>query len=531
MESILINVLTDAKIKKKYIETLTTPKSLSYFVSTFTDPSYDPYNNYLFLRSLGTVSIHKIYVWHIYKNFDVNPKTLTEIKKKFMNDTKFGEFMEQTYHISEHILYDQKVKLNEKIIQYVFEAFIGTIEFLLDKNYKKGIGYITVNKLCVYLLTKMNIVVEESNLTDSKTKLKELFTELKTEPRYLVTKDEETCIFHVKVYDMYAPTQLLGEGSGKTIIKGEKEAAEKALALLASKGIYKSEKLKKTKYIDKQLIYYAPRDKTFVSFITSFIERASPLIKNISLEKEDIELFGKAFTHPDITNDSSENYDLYETLGDNTLNKCILWYLSDRFPQLNCPEGIDILTKLKISSINTNSFARLADKFGFYQYISCMRSMIGVWKKKEILEDVFESFFSVIEIVIDRKFKPGMGYIVCYKILSSILNEEEYCITYNNLVDPKTQLKELFDSYKSVKIEWRTSKEDRGLDEIYTSTITESVLIPGTDKYGPYKPIGQTSIGYTKKEAEKDVSKKALQYYKNRHISKKIPNEYLKFCM
>jgi hypothetical protein len=92
-------------------------------------------------------------------------------------------------------------------------------------------------------------------------------------------------------------------------------------------------------------------------------------------------------------------------------------------------------------------------------------------------------------------------------------------------------LKELFDSYKSVKIEWRTSKEDRGLDEIYTSTITESVLIPGTDKYGPYKPIGQTSIGYTKKEAEKDVSKKALQYYKNRHISKKIPNEYLKFCM
>jgi hypothetical protein len=79
MESIVINVLSDAKIKKKYIETLTTPKSLSYFASTFTDPSYDPYNNYLFLRSLGTVSIHKIYVWHIYKNFDVQLEHINQI--------------------------------------------------------------------------------------------------------------------------------------------------------------------------------------------------------------------------------------------------------------------------------------------------------------------------------------------------------------------------------------------------------------------------------------------------------------------
>ena len=42
------DILTSAKIKQKYIDTLTSPSSLSYFTTAFTDPSYDSENNYLY---------------------------------------------------------------------------------------------------------------------------------------------------------------------------------------------------------------------------------------------------------------------------------------------------------------------------------------------------------------------------------------------------------------------------------------------------------------------------------------------------
>ena len=44
----------------------------------------------------------------------------------------------------------------------------------------------------------------------------------------------------------------------------------------------------------------------------------------------------------------NENYEPIEILGDSIVNCCIVWYLSRRFPQLNCQDGVKIIARLKI---------------------------------------------------------------------------------------------------------------------------------------------------------------------------------------
>ena len=95
----------------------------------------------------------------------------------------------------------------------------------------------------------------------------------------------------------------------------------------------------------------------------------------------------------------------------------------------------------------------------------------------------------------------------------------------------------MFNQNKNIMIEYRKLKNEfEGNNEVYNSYIVESNLIEGTDTYGPLKPIqlGKNTIvgkGYTIKEAEQDVSRKVLEYYKSKQIIKQIPKEYLKFCM
>ena len=202
------------------------------------------------------------------------------------------------------------------------------------------------------------------------------------------------------------------------------------------------EKRQKQKVVkpDQSFLYKAPRDQRFHAFILNLLQRVY-FLSDLKLEQEDMDIFEKCFTHPLV---HENNYELLETIGDNVLNKCVRWYISKRFPDLNCPEGISISTKLKISLIDTKGYAKFAEELNFYDYISCFR--VGTeFERLQLLEDVFESFFAATEIVIDRKYKKGMGYIACFKLLSSVLDKEELTLNYNVLVDAKTQLKELFD--------------------------------------------------------------------------------------
>jgi dsRNA-specific ribonuclease len=274
-------------------------------------------------------------------------------------------------------------------------------------------------------------------------------------------------------------------------------------------------------------VYHAPRDHNFINFIDKILEEYGDVSKNNReniLDKEGLSYYYASFTSPSYNKDV--NYEFMETLGDSTLNKAIIWYFARRFPQINSPDGIDILTRLKIKFIQKKSFSSLAEKLGFWPFISTNFNRSSTEEMIKTLEDVFESFFGATELVIDKKYSIGTGYKVCYRIISRLLDKLNIFINYENLVDSKTRLKELFDHNKHKGIgslEYLKQVETRGSDKIYKSAIRRTL------ETGESFIIGKGE-GYKIEDAEQNAATGALETLKEQGFVKIIPDEYIKYC-
>lgn len=530
-------LLDKANIKQKYIKVLLSPKSLSYLSTACTDASDNNENNLLFLHSLGSVTMNQTFVAYLVETYPTYTSAqITNMKKNFFKDypNKIAEYA-MSIGVDKLLIYDSsKIKaVTTKMVQKVFEAIIGAIELVINKEFKEGLGYIVVRKLCYFVYSMIDI----SNENDPITLLKELYqSELNGHIQKIeFTKDEEN-IFKAEIYDEFEVKGKLrklkvGEGFGRQKAIAQDEASKVALGYFKEQGIVRKPKHVNVKHIDPSLIHHAPRDERFTTFILHLLH----IVKDVKLDRDDMEIFAKAFTHPDANPDPKQNFEVLETLGDNLANKCVLWYLSSRFPQLNGPHGIDIMTKMKINIIQTSGYSTIAHELGFYDFISAQRNL-SVTDTRKLLEDVFEATFAAIELVLDRKYKRGMGFIVCYRLLSMILDKKDIRISYEEIVDARTRLKETFDLYKNIKVKFET--RCKANDQDCTSYLYEA-RVNGKDQedkdtYGPFIQVGDRTFngkGATKAESEENLAKKAIEYYKSIGIVKRIPNEYLKFCV
>jgi dsRNA-specific ribonuclease len=266
------------------------------------------------------------------------------------------------------------------------------------------------------------------------------------------------------------------------------------------------------------------KEESFKNFIGKILtEEGGISLKNKEeiLDYDGMNYYSLAFTSPSV--DSVNNYQFLETLGDSTLNKAIIWYFSRRFPQINSRDGIDILTKLKIKFTQKKSFAFLAQKMGFQNFIAVLpgEDMIST------LEDVFEAFFGATELVLDKKYKIGSGYRICYKIICKLLDTLQISIGYEELVDAITRFKELFDQNKHKGIgKFEYIKVD--LDICKHNKVCRSAIRHFPEN-GPVDIIG-TGEAQTIEEAEQIAASNALEYLKNKGFIKTIPDEYLKYC-
>lgn len=221
--------------------------------------------------------------------------------------------------------------------------------------------------------------------------------------------------------------------------------------------------------------YFGPRDKTFRKMLYSIFEKRSGLkdkyIEKI-LDEEGLAVFSQIFTHSSV--DQEKNYEFYEILGDSTVNKCIVWYLSRRFPKLNSPKGVPIIARLKIGLISKKTLASLCEKLNIWDFVSCD---IETREKnvKKTLEDIFEAFIGGFEYLVDNKIKQCSGYNFCYNIVKSLLDEMDISLKYDDLYDAKTRLKELFDFHKGKKIDdirYNTQK----MENVFKTTV-DGVII------------------------------------------------------
>jgi dsRNA-specific ribonuclease len=161
-----------------------------------------------------------------------------------------------------------------------------------------------------------------------------------------------------------------------------------------------------------------------------------------------MEVYSQVFTHPSANDEL--NYEAFELAGDVTLNKAIVWYFLRRFPQLNCPKGVKVVTRLKIRYVSKKAFSNFAKDLGFWYFISASDD-VRAKEMKPALEDVFEAFTGATEYLIDKKIGLSVGYSVCYNIVKELFDQVKISLKYEDLYDAITRLKETQDYWNSME--------------------------------------------------------------------------------
>jgi len=287
-------------------------------------------------------------------------------------------------------------------------------------------------------------------------------------------------------------------------------------------------------------IYFGSRGADFKEHITSLLTKRGLKRRYIKMltDTEAMKIYGCAFTSELV--DPDNNYQVLEQIGDLTGNKFIVNYMYDRFPQLDCAEGVKVVARLRINYGAKESFCEIARKLGFWKYISATNDL-RQRKMKPLLEDVFEAFLGATERILDKRIRVGVGYAIVYDILTSIFNEMDISLRYEDLYDAKTRLKELFDLHESSigPLVYKEQKRDMitlsTAFRVHGGKFQEHVNPNGTVTInkkriigGKYINIGEGSAAL-KSDSQQKAATAALETLTKEGWYKPVPKIYQRF--
>lgn len=267
-------------------------------------------------------------------------------------------------------------------------------------------------------------------------------------------------------------------------------------------------------------IYFANRGEAFKNMIRKVLSKSKlkPHYIDLLTDDQSMKLYAQAFTHTSVN--PNKNYEFLETLGDQIANTSIVWYLSRRFPQINCEAGVKIISRLKINFVSKEYYFNFAQGWGFWPFISADENIRNN-EMKATLEDVFEAFFGATTTLLDSRVRLGVGYPICYNIIENLFNKMDISLKYEDLFDPKTRLKELFE-YKKFNIGTIDYTSDV-IDRFHYARAVQKIR-------GRNIIIGKGSA--TKKApAEQKAAKQALAYMKRKGFEKPVSEAYKMFCL
>lgn len=222
------------------------------------------------------------------------------------------------------------------------------------------------------------------------------------------------------------------------------------------------------------------------------------------------ELIEESITHKSMN--IEKNYERLEFRGDRILSNCIAEYFFTNYDTQDISVLNGHLSAFTSGEIATELFSK---KLGLRDIIKIHSDI----DKEKALEDVFEAVLAAINIIFDTEFRRGIGMMVCYQIIDSILGEIDFDNFEHYIFPPKTRLKELFN--EKIKDGWDFDKQykcirmgekvgDKYVDapfETYTVTIkppqSTGLTIPDYQESGP------------KKRVEKNAAIAALEFLKN----------------
>lgn len=214
--------------------------NLEIFEAVFTSKDYDPINNYEFFEQLGDLSINKFIVMYMGRKFpQLRNSKGVEILAKFRIHYGSKNVLSQLCQKLELdkfvIMTTKDIKQNIKtILEDIFEAFFGAIEFIVDNNVCVGLGFVAVYNILKSIFDDININIDYENITNAKT----ILNELEREKGLSIKIKTDNLIDHF-FSQVFVNGKLAGSASAVYKKDAETKAAENALVYLKSMGITK----------------------------------------------------------------------------------------------------------------------------------------------------------------------------------------------------------------------------------------------------------------------------------------------------
>jgi dsRNA-specific ribonuclease len=273
-----------------------------------------------------------------------------------------------------------------------------------------------------------------------------------------------------------------------------------------------------------------------------------------------MKIFRLAFIDKSYDSRSGKNYEMYEFLGDKTMNCHIARYLHWRFPYILT---VSYITQIHHRITSKKVFGQIAENFGFFEHIMYGNDLKTKFEKmqlsgqplklsseyRDMMEDTVESFAGAAVNVITRKRPYGVADAVLYNIVYAMMNTIDIPLEYNDVRPYKMRLNELYMKITNMVTDPSMSREERS-NAIWTlgrgkGFVTEEIIgeneiasyrvtiygwfegnKPTRARYNRRTIIVQTS-GDDRAETEERASKKALEILNTQYgIAEYVKNPF-----
>lgn len=143
--------------------------------------------------------------------------------------------------------------------------------------------------------------------------------------------------------------------------------------------------------------------------------------------------------------DPKNNYEMYEMMGDKSINKAVVSYIfRTLYPLLSKsghPESVSYLNNVIATCVSTKSFVKMFELIGFNDILFkvigpkenfnmfVVKEQSGKRREKNIQEDMMEAFVGCMEVMIDRYVKMFTGFMFINNLMIDVLDKMD--IQYN----------------------------------------------------------------------------------------------------
>ena len=213
------------------------------------------------------------------------------------------------------------------------------------------------------------------------------------------------------------------------------------------------------------------------------------LFEKLGIKPKDLRLYNTAFLHSSYANEhrAKADYERLEFLGDSVVDLVIADYL---YSCENEDEGE--MTKVRASYVCENALYEYATNLGLNKYIKVGRGeeKEGGKYKKAIVADIFEALMGAIYL--------DLGYATARRTVLNIIVPyiEDPNVTFFS--DYKSSLQEYVQTTQQSLIYDSVSEDGPAHDRTFTVEVRIDDIVYGT------------GVGSTKKEAEQEAAKVAL---------------------